>query len=81
MSNPRSSHSSAIQARGLELVRPVVEASFAHRRKTLANSVAHAGLVTRDQAEHALAAIGRTAGVRAEELAPEEFVALAEALG
>ena len=63
------------------LVRPVVEASFAHRRKTLANSVAHAGLVSRDEAEHALAAIGRAAGVRAEELAPQEFVALAEVLG
>jgi len=63
-----------------ELVRPVVEAAFAHRRKTLANSVALAGLATRAEAEQALSKIGRPAGVRAEELVPEEFVSLAEAL-
>jgi 16S rRNA (adenine1518-N6/adenine1519-N6)-dimethyltransferase len=65
----------------LELVRPLVDASFAHRRKTLANSVAHVGFATRAEAEEALAEIGRLPGVRAEELAPEEFVALARALG
>jgi 16S rRNA (adenine1518-N6/adenine1519-N6)-dimethyltransferase len=64
----------------LESVRPVVEASFAHRRKMLANSVALSGLATREQAEAALAAIGRSARVRAEELAPSEFVSLARAL-
>jgi 16S rRNA (adenine1518-N6/adenine1519-N6)-dimethyltransferase len=67
-------------APSLELLRPVVEASFAHRRKTLANSVALAGHVSRSDAEKALATIGREAGVRAEELAPEEFVALAKSL-
>ncbi|HSI98653.1 MAG TPA: 16S rRNA (adenine(1518)-N(6)/adenine(1519)-N(6))-dimethyltransferase RsmA [Gaiellaceae bacterium] len=61
----------------LEHVRPVVEAAFGHRRKTLANSVALSGLATRGQAEEALASIGKPAGARAEELAPEEFVALA----
>ncbi len=61
-------------------VRPVVEAAFAHRRKTLANSMALAGRASRDQAEAALDAIGRSAGVRAEELEPREFVALAETL-
>ncbi len=65
----------------LELVRPVVESAFAHRRKTLANSLAHTGFASRNEAEHALADIGRDPGVRAEELAPEEFVALANALG
>jgi 16S rRNA (adenine1518-N6/adenine1519-N6)-dimethyltransferase len=60
--------------------RAVVEAAFAHRRKTLANSLALVGLAAREQAEQALAAIGRPAGARAEELAPEEFVSLAEAL-
>ena len=65
----------------LDLVRPVVESAFAHRRKTLANSLAHSGFASRSEAEHALEAIGRDPGVRAEELAPEEFVALAEALG
>ena len=64
----------------LERVRPVVDAAFAHRRKTLANSVALAGLASRAESEAALAEIGRAASVRAEELAPEEFVALADAL-
>jgi len=63
------------------LVRPVVEAAFAHRRKTLANSLALAGLAARSRAEEALAEIGRAGRVRAEELEPPEFVALAEALG
>jgi 16S rRNA (adenine1518-N6/adenine1519-N6)-dimethyltransferase len=61
-------------------VRPVVEAAFAHRRKTAANALAQAGLVSRRRAEEALAAIGRAPNVRAEELAPTEFVQLAEAL-
>ena len=58
----------------------LVEAAFAHRRKTLANSVALGGLATRARVEEALAAIGRLPGVRAEELEPSEFVGLAEAL-
>jgi 16S rRNA (adenine1518-N6/adenine1519-N6)-dimethyltransferase len=61
-------------------VRPVVDAAFAHRRKTLANSLALSGVATRKQAETALAAIGRPPSARAEELAPLEFVTLAEAL-
>jgi 16S rRNA (adenine1518-N6/adenine1519-N6)-dimethyltransferase len=64
----------------VELVRPVVEGAFAHRRKTLANSLAHAGLATRGEAEQALATIGKPPETRAEELAPREFVPLAEAL-
>jgi 16S rRNA A1518/A1519 N6-dimethyltransferase RsmA/KsgA/DIM1 with predicted DNA glycosylase/AP lyase activity len=47
----------------------------------LANSVALSGLATRAEAERALEAIGRSESVRAEELAPHEFVALAERLG
>jgi len=61
-------------------VRPVVEAAFAHRRKTLANSMALSGLATRAEAEDALARIGKAPAARAEELVPEEFVALAHAL-
>jgi 16S rRNA (adenine1518-N6/adenine1519-N6)-dimethyltransferase len=61
-------------------VRPVVEASFAHRRKTLANSVSLAGLTSRARAEEALAALGHAATARAEELEPPEFVRLAELL-
>jgi 16S rRNA (adenine1518-N6/adenine1519-N6)-dimethyltransferase len=61
-------------------VRPVVEAAFAHRRKTLANSMSLAGLGPRERVEAALAVVGRAPGVRAEELRPDEFVSLAEAL-
>jgi 16S rRNA (adenine1518-N6/adenine1519-N6)-dimethyltransferase len=61
-------------------VRPVVEASFAHRRKTLANSVALAGFASRPRAEEALVAIGQPPAARAEELQPPEFVRLAELL-
>jgi 16S rRNA (adenine1518-N6/adenine1519-N6)-dimethyltransferase len=62
------------------VLKPVVEAAFAHRRKTLANSLALSSLGTREQAAAALDAIGRDANVRAEELAPQEFVVLTAAL-
>jgi 16S rRNA (adenine1518-N6/adenine1519-N6)-dimethyltransferase len=61
-------------------VKPLVEAAFAHRRKTLANSLALTGLAPRERAVAALARIGRDANVRAEALEPREFVALHEAL-
>ena len=64
----------------LTAVRPVVEAAFAHRRKTLANSASLAGLASRARVEEALAAIDRSVRARAEELAPDDFVALADAL-
>ena len=58
----------------------VVQAAFAHRRKTLANSLELAGVASRAQAVSALQAIERPPSVRAEALAPDEFVRLAEAL-
>jgi 16S rRNA (adenine1518-N6/adenine1519-N6)-dimethyltransferase len=61
-------------------IKRVVEAAFAHRRKTLPNSVALNGLAPREAAEAALLAIGREANSRAETLAPPEFVELARAL-
>jgi 16S rRNA (adenine1518-N6/adenine1519-N6)-dimethyltransferase len=61
-------------------VKRVVEASFAHRRKTLANSLALSSYTTRERAAAALESIGRDGNVRAEELAPQEFVVLTEAL-
>ena len=64
----------------LDAVRSIVVAAFAHRRKTLANSLALGGVVRREQAVAALSAVGRPASVRAEALAPAEFVALEEAL-
>jgi len=85
---PRPNVDSALVAfRRLELpadfprVKRVVAAAFAHRRKTLPNSLALAGLAGREQGVAALAAIDRPPATRAEELAPAEFVALAEALG
>ena len=61
-------------------VKKVVEAAFAHRRKTLANSLELSGLAARDEAVRALAAIGRPPATRAEALAPKEFVRLTQAL-
>jgi 16S rRNA A1518/A1519 N6-dimethyltransferase RsmA/KsgA/DIM1 with predicted DNA glycosylase/AP lyase activity len=58
----------------------VVDGAFGHRRKTLANALALAGVASRERAVEALAAIGRDANVRAEALEPPEFVALTEAL-
>ena len=64
----------------LALVRPVVTGAFAHRRKTLANSLALAGVASREDAVEALAAVGVRPDARAEQLEPQDFVALAEAL-
>ena len=61
-------------------LRRIVTGAFAHRRKTLANSLALAGVAPRDVAVEALAAIARPPAIRAEALEPEEFVHLAEAL-
>jgi 16S rRNA (adenine1518-N6/adenine1519-N6)-dimethyltransferase len=65
---------------GYAHVKEVVGASFAHRRKTLPNSLELAGVASRSQAGAALAAIGRGGSTRAEALAPAEFAALAGAL-
>jgi len=61
-------------------VKRVVGAAFAHRRKTLPNSLELSGLAARTDAAAALESIGREPATRAEALAPPEFVALAEAL-
>ena len=62
-------------------VKSVVEGAFAHRRKTLANSLTLAGVTTRDQAAAALEAMGRDSAARAEALTPPEFVTLTQAIG
>lgn len=59
----------------------VVTGAFAHRRKTLANALALAGIASRGRAVAALTACGHRADVRAEALSPGELVALTEALG
>jgi 16S rRNA (adenine1518-N6/adenine1519-N6)-dimethyltransferase len=61
-------------------VKEVVSAAFAHRRKTLANSLDKAGLASRAEVFAALHELDRSLNVRAEELAPPEFVALTNAL-
>jgi 16S rRNA (adenine1518-N6/adenine1519-N6)-dimethyltransferase len=61
-------------------VKTIVVASFAHRRKTLPNSLELAGVASRSQATAALDTIGRDASTRAEALAPQEFVRLAAEL-
>jgi 16S rRNA (adenine1518-N6/adenine1519-N6)-dimethyltransferase len=61
-------------------IKRLVVAAFAHRRKTLANSLAITGLVSRGEAETTLVRVGRDPRSRAEALTPAEFVALAEAL-
>src|SRR4051794_2225000 len=64
-------------------VRALVSAGFAHRRKALARSLAlqpspPPGI--RDRVRAALAAMGEPADVRAERLAPAQWVQLAERL-
>ncbi len=65
---------------GEDVVR-LVRAAFAHRRKALARSVGIAGVVSRERALEALEAAGLSSRARAEELAPADFVRLAEELG
>jgi 16S rRNA (adenine1518-N6/adenine1519-N6)-dimethyltransferase len=61
-------------------VKHVVEAAFAHRRKTLANSLSLSGIASRDIAVEALVRIGRKPNDRAEVLEPHDFVELTNAL-
>ena len=61
-------------------VKSTVEAAFAHRRKTFANSLELAGVADRRRAAAAVEGLGRSPSIRAEELEPPEFVALADAL-
>jgi 16S rRNA (adenine1518-N6/adenine1519-N6)-dimethyltransferase len=62
-------------------VKEIVGAAFGHRRKTLANALDKAGVARRADVFAALGEIDRSLNVRAEELTPPEFVALAAALG
>lgn len=64
-------------------LRALAAGAFAHRRKTLAGSLALAGGApgrSREQVRAALTALGHSQDVRAERLAPEDFRALAQAL-
>jgi 16S rRNA A1518/A1519 N6-dimethyltransferase RsmA/KsgA/DIM1 with predicted DNA glycosylase/AP lyase activity len=62
----------------------LVHDAFAHRRKTLAGSLAlapHAQPGIRERAQAALQSIGHRPDERAERLSPEEFRRLATELG
>lgn len=64
-------------------LRALAAGAFAHRRKTLAGSLALTGGApgcSREQVRTALAGLGHTEDVRAERLSPEDFRALAQAL-
>ena len=65
-------------------LRALVAGSFAHRRKTLAGSLAISGRLgaglSRERVRGALLALGQPADARAERLSPEDFRALAAAL-
>jgi 16S rRNA (adenine1518-N6/adenine1519-N6)-dimethyltransferase len=63
-------------------LRALVAGAFAHRRKTLAGSLALAEgrEVTREQVRHALVALSQPPDVRAERLAADDFRALAAQL-
>jgi 16S rRNA (adenine1518-N6/adenine1519-N6)-dimethyltransferase len=62
-----------------EPLKELVQAAFSHRRKTLVNSLELNGR-DRSQVEAALEAMGLPATVRAERLAPPDFVTLADHL-
>jgi 16S rRNA (adenine1518-N6/adenine1519-N6)-dimethyltransferase len=64
-------------------LRALVAGGFAHRRKTLAGSLAQAGgarSASREQVRDALTQLGHPADARAERLTPEDFRALARML-
>ncbi|HEX2702470.1 MAG TPA: 16S rRNA (adenine(1518)-N(6)/adenine(1519)-N(6))-dimethyltransferase RsmA [Solirubrobacteraceae bacterium] len=61
-------------------LRAFVRAAFAHRRKTLASSVAQSGAIDPDRVRGALATIGKPPGLRAESLSPVELRSVWELL-
>lgn len=63
-----------------DTVKTIVQAAFAHRRKTLPNSLALSGVAERERAAGALVELGHEPSARAESLSPEEFLRLAELL-
>jgi 16S rRNA (adenine1518-N6/adenine1519-N6)-dimethyltransferase len=64
-----------------DAVRRLVQAAFAHRRKSLARSVELAGAFDRGRARAGLRKLDLREDVRAEALWPRDFVELAAVLG
>lgn len=75
--SPRKDHIAPGELRALE---SVLRAGFAHRRKTLVNSLARAADIEARWATAALQELGLTSRVRAENLHPEQWLALARRL-
>jgi 16S rRNA (adenine1518-N6/adenine1519-N6)-dimethyltransferase len=61
-------------------IKRVVQAAFAHRRKTLPNSLELAGLTSRERAAAALCELDLSPATRAEALGPEQFTRLTRLL-
>jgi 16S rRNA (adenine1518-N6/adenine1519-N6)-dimethyltransferase len=61
-------------------VKRLVEAAFAHRRKTLPNSLELTGLANRERGVEALRTLGLPPDTRAERLTPTQFAELADVL-
>ncbi|MGN0813110.1 MAG: 16S rRNA (adenine(1518)-N(6)/adenine(1519)-N(6))-dimethyltransferase RsmA [Candidatus Coproplasma sp.] len=64
-----------------ELYKKVVKTAFAARRKTLVNNLMNGFLLSRGQAEELVISCGFDLSVRGESLSPEQFAALANAIG
>ena len=62
------------------LVRRVIDGAFGQRRKTAVNALQAASGLPKETLAAALVEVGASAGARAEQLAPEQFAALAERL-
>lgn len=56
----------------------IARAAFAHRRKTVSNSLSHSLGAPKEGIERALQDAGLDPGCRAEQIAPEDFVSLCE---
>jgi 16S rRNA (adenine1518-N6/adenine1519-N6)-dimethyltransferase len=63
-----------------EVLRAVIQAAFGQRRKTLANALAAGPAQSKQRAETIFRDLGLQGNIRAEALAPEQFVAVAKRL-
>jgi 16S rRNA A1518/A1519 N6-dimethyltransferase RsmA/KsgA/DIM1 with predicted DNA glycosylase/AP lyase activity len=75
-----SPRSDLLAAGELPALEGVLRAGFAHRRKTLVNSLARAADIDAGRSAAALRELGLDARVRAERLLPEQWLALARRL-
>ena len=65
---------------GYPAIKRIVQGAFAHRRKTLPNSLELAGVASRERAAGALEELGLGVAARGESLRPDQFVQLARLL-